>query len=415
MGLKFKKNLVMILVVGFLGAVIGGVTWLLLFLLNFGIDFFWLFIPARIDLGFYSLIICALGGLLVGLWEKHFGPYPRELSEIMAEIKTGQKIPYNNLHIIGVAALLPLIFGGSLGPEAGLSGIIVGLCFWFSDKLKFTLTEVEEIAEIGMAATIGVIFNSPLFGFVNQIEDDDSVSRIPKNTRMLLYFVGIFGGFGAFRFLSDHVGGGSGLGNFPAIETLGNTEWTLVIPLALVGSLLGMLYFVFKGLVKLAIRPFKNTVVVKAVLAGVILGSVGMFLPYTMFSGEHQLSELMHGWESIGVALLFVNAIVKLLITNVCLEMGWRGGHIFPVIFAGTAIGYVFAMILPIDPIFCVAVVTAALTGAVLRKPLAVILLLLIMFPINAIIPITIGAVIGGVIPIPGFPGLGEKAEAANR
>ncbi|PKM59864.1 MAG: voltage-gated chloride channel, partial [Firmicutes bacterium HGW-Firmicutes-4] len=208
---------------------------------------------------------------------------------------------------------------------------------------------------------------------------------------------------------------GSGLGNFPAIETLGNTEWTLVIPLALVGSLLGMLYFVFKGLVKLAIRPFKNTVVVKAVLAGVILGSVGMFLPYTMFSGEHQLSELMHGWESIGVALLFVNAIVKLLITNVCLEMGWRGGHIFPVIFAGTAIGYVFAMILPIDPIFCVAVVTAALTGAVLRKPLAVILLLLIMFPINAIIPITIGAVIGGVIPIPGFPGLGEKAEAANR
>ena len=409
MGLKLKKNLVMMLVVGLLGAVIGGVTWLLLFLLNHGIDFLWSIIPESVDLTFYPLMICALGGLLVGLWEKRFGPYPRELSEIMAEIKNGQKIPYNNLHIIGIAALLPLIFGGSLGPEAGLSGIIVGLCFWFSDKLKFALAEVDEIAEIGMAATMGVIFNSSLFGFVNQIEDDGSINRIPKNTRMLLYFIGILGGFGAFRFLSDHIGRGSGLGNFPAIETLGNMEWSLVIPLALAGSFLGMLYFVFKALVRLAIRPFKDKVVVKAVMAGVILGGVGILLPYTMFSGEHQMTELMHGWESIGVALLFVTAVVKLLITNVCLEMGWRGGHIFPVIFAGTAIGYAFAILLPIDPIFCVAVVTAALTGAILRKPLATILLLLILFPINAIIPLAVGAVIGGAMPIPGFLGLGEN------
>lgn len=258
-----------------------------------------------------------------------------------------------------------------------------------------------------MAATIGVIFNSPLFGFVNQIEDDNSLSQIPKNTKMLLYFIGILGGFGAFRFLSNMIGGGSGLGNFPAVETLGTTEWILVIPLALIGGLLGMLYFVFKGAVKFAIRPLKDKIIVKAVLAGIILGGVGILLPYTMFSGEHQMEELMHGWETIGVALLFVTAIVKLVITNICLEMGWRGGHIFPVIFAGTAIGYAFAILLPIDPIFCVAVVTAALTSTILRKPLAVILLLLIMFPVNAIIPMVIGAVIGGAIPIPKFIGIG--------
>ena len=403
MWLKLKKNLVMIIIVAFLGGVIGGITWLLLYLLNLGIDFVWSFLPERVDFTFYPLVICAVGGLLVGLWEKKFGPYPRELSEIMAEIKSGKKIPYNNLHIIGVAALLPLIFGGSLGPEAGLSGIIVGLCYWFSDKFKYTVQEVEEIAEIGMAATIGVIFNSPLFGFVNQIEDDEMISRIPKNTKMLLYFIGILGGFGAYRFLSNAIGGGSGLGNFPVIETLGTTEWALVIPLALVGSLLGMLYFVFKGAVKFAVRPLKDKVILKAVIAGAILGGVGILLPYTMFSGEHQIEVLIEGWELIGVALLFVTAIVKLLITNVCLEMGWRGGHIFPVIFAGTAIGYAFAILLPIDPVFCVAVVTAALTSAILRKPLAVILLLLLMFPISAIIPMAIGAVIGGAIPVPKF------------
>ena len=81
--------------------------------------------------------------------------------------------------------------------------------------------------------------------------------------------------------------------------------------------------------------------------------------------------------------------------------MGWRGGNIFPTIFSGVVIGYACALILPIDPIFCVAVVTAALTATVMRKPMAVILLLLICFPINGIIPMTIGAVIGGAIPLP--------------
>ncbi|URN83334.1 chloride channel protein [Acetobacterium wieringae] len=408
MWLELKKNLVMILVVGFLGGIIGGITWLILFLLNHGIEIIWHVIPENLNLTAYPLVVCALGGVLVGLWEKRFGPYPRELSEIMAEVKSGEKVPYNNLHIVGMAALLPLVFGGSLGPEAGLSGIIVGLCFWFSDKLKFALAEVDEIAEIGMAATIGVIFNSPLFGFVNQIEDDGSVKKIPKNTKILLYFVGILGGLGAYRLLSHAIGGGPGLGNFPDIKTLGTNEWTLVIPLALAGSLLGMLYFIFKSIVKKAIHPLKDKVVVKAVVAGVILGGVGIFLPYTMFSGEHQMTGLMTGWESIGVGLLFVTAIVKLLITNICLELGWRGGHIFPVIFSGAAIGYAFAILLPIDPIFCVAVVASGLTGAILRKPLAVILLLLIMFPLSAIIPLVIGAVIGSAIPVPGFLGLDQ-------
>lgn len=410
MWLKFKKTLVMCLVVVFLGGVIGGITWLLLYILNHGIELLWSVIPATLNFTLYPLMICTLGGLLVGFWDRKFGPYPRELQEIMGEIKAGQKIPYNNLHIIGVAALLPLIFGASLGPEAGLSGIIVGLCFWFSDKFKYTIQEVDEIAQIGMAATIGVIFNSPLFGFVNQIEDENNLSKIPKNLKMLLYFIGILGGFGAFRFLADTIGGGSGLGNFPPIETLGNTEWLLVIPLALIGSLLGMLYYIFKGFVKAAVQPLKDKVVVKAVLAGAILGGVGIILPYTMFSGEHQMTEIMHSWESMGVVLLFITAIVKLLMTNVCLEMGWRGGHIFPAIFSGVATGYAFAILLPIDPIFCVAVVTAAMTSAILRKPLAVILLLLIMFPISTIIPMAIGAVIGGAIPIPKFIDLSEKA-----
>lgn len=393
----------MSLVVGVLGGVIGGVTWILLFTMNVGIDLLWYLIPTRLNFVFYPLVVCAIGGVLIGFWEKRFGRYPRELSDIMAEVKAGEKIPYNNLHIIGIAALMPLIFGGCIGPEAGLAGIIVGLCFWFSDKFRFAFSEIDEIAKIGMAATVGIVFGSPLFGFFNQIEDENQQPVIPKNKKMLMYFIGIIAGFGAFNLLSSIFGGTPGLGQFPPIENTGGIEWVSAIPLALVGGCIGMLYFVFKRLVKVAIRPIKNYIVLNAVLAGVILGGVGIILPYTMFSGEHQMTELMTTWQNMGFVLLFVTGIVKLLIGNICIEMGWRGGHIFPVIFSGAAIGYAIAIFLPIDPIFCVAVVTAALTSAILRKPLAVVLLLLLCFPINGIIPMTIGAFIGGAIPVPKF------------
>jgi H+/Cl- antiporter ClcA len=398
---KIKKKLLMCLIVGILGGVIGGITWGLLFVMNHGIDFFWIFVPNKLNFLLYPVVLCGSGGILIGLWEKKFGSYPRQMKEILGEVKDGKKIPYNNIHIISIAALLPLIFGGCLGPEAGLTGVIVGLCFWFSDKFKFAISEMDEIAEIGIAATVGLVFGSPLFGFINNIEDENKETIIPKNIKILMNFVGIISGLAVYTILSEIFGGSPGLGRFPGIEIMGSSEWLSAIPLALIGSFFGLLYFAIKNGIKLAIRPIKNFIIIKAIIAGIILGGVGIVLPYTMFAGEHQMVEIMNTWQAMGFWLLFLTGVIKLFIGNVCVEMGWRGGNIFPTIFSGVTIGYALATFLPVDPIFCVAVVTTALTTAVMRKPIAVIILLLICFPMNGIIPMCIGAVIGGAIPIP--------------
>lgn len=408
MGIKLKEIVVMTLFLGLLGGTIGGITWALLFIMNLGINFLWIDLRNMVDFTLYPVLVCAIGGLLTGLWEQRFGSYPREMSEILNDVKKGERISYNNLHIIGISALLPLIFGGSLGPEAGLTGVIVGLCFWFSDRFKFIFAETTELPQIGMAATIGVIFGAPLFAFVQQIEDENKPTKIPKNLKVLMYFVGILSGYGVLTILQNFFGGRLGLGHFPAIEKITGAEWVVALPLALVGVMAGMLYYLFMKITKAVVKPLAQNIVVRGILGGVILGGVGIFLPYTMFSGEHEMVEVMNSWPTLGFAVLLLTGIVKLLMGNICHEMGWRGGNIFPTIFSGVSIGYACALVLPIDPIFCVAVVTAALTATVMRKPLAVILLLLICFPINGIIPMTIGAVIGGAIPEPKWIGVSE-------
>jgi len=406
--IKLKKILMMSFFVAILGGVVGGITWVLLYIMDLGLGFIWEFMPSQVGFTLYPVVICAIGGALIGLWSKRFGPYPHEMSEIMTEVKKGNKVPYNNIPVVAVAALLPLIFGGSIGPEAGLTGVIVGLCFWFSDRFEFIFSEVEELAQIGMAATIGVIFGSPLFAFANQIEDETKPTVIPKNTKIFMYFVGILGGFGALNLLTGIFGGGMGLGRFPAIESVSGGEWMAAIPLALVGVIAGMLYFIFQRVMKVIVRPLNKYIVLKTILGGIILGGVGIFLPYTMFAGEQQMTVVMNSWQSMGFGVLLLTGVVKLLMGNICAEMGWRGGNIFPTIFSGVAIGYACALVIPIDPVFCVAVVTAALTATIMRKPMAVIFLLLICFPINGIIPMTIGAVIGAAIPLPKWRKMGK-------
>lgn len=399
MGESFKKTIILSFFVALLGGIIGGICWLLLFIMNLGINFLWA--DPLFSLTAYPLIICALGGLLIGLWTKRFGPYPQEMSEIIGIIKKGQPIPYNNLHIVTVSALLPLVFGGNLGPEAGLSGIIAGLCFWFSDRFKFIFSELEELAQIGVAASVAVIFRSPLFAFINQIEDPDHPSTIPKKTKLLMYFIAILSGFGSLSLLQNLSGSQLSLGRFPAIQATSPNELIAALPLVAIGIGAGLLYYFSLYLMRIVARPLEKFVVLKGVFGGVILGGLGIFLPYVMFSGEHQLGLIMNTWQEMGLVLLLLTGIVKLILGVFCLEMGWRGGNIFPTIFSGVSIGYAFALLFPIDPIFCVAIVTSALTASVMRKPLAVILLLLIFFPLNTMIPLSFGAVMGGVIPIP--------------
>ena len=413
MVVKYKKNLFLyVLLATLLGAAAGALVWALLRIMNLGIDLVWHTIPHYIgNEVVYTVGVCLLGGLLIGLWQKKFGIYPEELEEVMYELRTTGTYPYSKIPMLSVAALLPLIFGGCLGPEAGLTGIIVGLCCWVGDRLKYKGREIREIAEAGMAATLGVIFASPFVGIAFNYESEaakepeeeltESEKATLKKLKKLVYIMAVAGGLGAMKLLGDIFGGGSGIPRFGCDVDIAVDDWKWFIVVFAAGLIAGLIYVIAHKITVMIGDKLINHRVISCMLAGLGLAVIGLISPWTMFSGEHQMGELMEVWQNETAAGLVMITVLKLVLVNLCINLGWKGGHIFPVIFSGVSMGFAMAMILGIEPVFAVAVTTAALCGYIMRKPVMVIGVLLLCFPVTVIIPLAAAAYLGSIIPVP--------------
>ena len=76
--------------------------------------------------------------------------------------------------------------------------------------------------------------------------------------------------------------------------------------------------------------------------------------------------------------------------TNMCIKLGMKGGHFFPMIFAAVCLGYGTALLFfPGDAshaTFAAAVAAAGTLGVSMKKPLAVSVLLLLCFPVKALL-----------------------------
>ncbi|SFA98542.1 chloride channel protein [Clostridium frigidicarnis] len=397
--IQYLKLSILILYSTVIGAVVGFLTWFFLSVLNFTTKFLWITLPNLFYIQNWTLLLCLVGGVVVGICQKKFGNYPRKMDEVLAEFNKTKRVDYKSLPKATVAALSSLSFGASLGPEAALVGIVGGLSTWAGDILKSLVNKKQVIKEYGnilteysIETTIGMIFRAPLFGLTTFFEDKKD-SKFIKIIKIIVYLITTIAGFGVFILLSKIDNRELSIVNFGK-ATVGKNEIIAIIPLIFIGVLFSMLYEFFGYIIHKAVKPLENYKVIKAVIGGLALGLLGTLLPNILFSGEHQLTKLAMEWKEMSIYLLFITGMAKLFITEFCLSTGWRGGHIFPVIFAGASIGYGIAMLFSIDPVTSVALVTTSITSSILKKPIAVVLILIFFFPIKLIILMILAAYI---------------------
>lgn len=387
----------------FTGAIAGVLVWAFFYLMDLGIDLLWGKLPEHLAIPFYPVVLCLIGGTLIGLWAERHGDLPESLDVVMADVRRYKRYPYDDLGATAVAAILPLFFGGSIGPEAGLTGVISGLCTWVGDRMRWTAEELKELTDVGISATLGAVFGTPLFGLVAPVEagsDDAKGMVIPRRTKIILNIAATFGAFGALLLLNSFVGKGGGLYRFDTV-TWGGGEFAWAVPLVAVGLLAGLLYHASGLFTRRLGDLLVGHKLLRAIICGAALGAIGCLLPYTMFAGESQMTIIANGWQSLPLLILLLTGIVKLFVTPFCINFGWRGGNIFPVIFAGACIGFACAGFLGIDPVFSVALVVSSLCGCVMRKPLTVALLLMLCFPVRLLPLIALAALPSCAIPLP--------------
>ena len=109
----------------------------------------------------------------------------------------------------------------------------------------------------------------------------------------------------------------------------------------------------------------------RGLVGGLGMGIIGALLPLTLFSGEEGTVDLIAHAAEIGVVMLIVLGLVKLFATSLLLATGWKGGYIFPIMFASVALGLALDLLFPGIPVaVCVAATMAGALVAALKAPL---------------------------------------------
>ncbi|MBC1435382.1 chloride channel protein [Listeria rocourtiae] len=331
---------------------------------------------------YWPLIICPIGGIFVGLAQKYIGTYPSEMDEVMGEFHKNGRVEYRGrIWRNIVAAIIILTFGASLGPEAALVSICAGLVTWVGDKLSFTYQERKDFTEFGIGTMLSIIFVTPFYGIVATQEKRPKIQDKKLHAqKIVIYVISIATGLLLLHYLLG-LRGDSGLFVLLGQSTISWQELLLFIPLVFAGKYFGLIYGQFGKIVTWITKRLPHNPIILAVIGGLALGITAYFLPYMLFSGEHYFPDITSASKNMSFLLLLTIGLAKLFITKVCLGTGWRGGHIFPIIFASIITGFAFTHILPFDSIFIVAVFATASCTNILKRPLASALLVMFFFP----------------------------------
>ncbi len=354
-----NKDFYRLLVSGaFFGIIAGAILVLFFQTLYGGIHLIWDIIPGYIgfrDSKYKALIICGIGGLLVGLGSRFYGNIPVPFQKSLKQFNETGKFDYKDLPKEIINAFLPLFFGGSVGPEAGLIGILGGSGSWF-----------------------GVMFGKRIdlskfdFGKKGKNISWLIIPAIPAITT--LFFTVKLIDLPTFTPIFDK----------GAITSFYLKDLVICLVPALFGMIAGYIYMLTGKLLRGLFSLLAKYPVISGVVGGIGMGICGCLLPLTLFSGQHEIHYVIKSAGEEKISYFLILALANIVVSQFVLAAGWKGGPFFPIFFSGASVGIVAWILFP--GISLTAAIVAGLTGMTtikMPKPGAVILFCIFVCPIK--------------------------------
>ncbi|HNT26045.1 MAG TPA: chloride channel protein [Anaerolineales bacterium] len=352
---KITDLLLLGLVAALLGGSVGAVTAGFLHFIEWAQRLLWEVIS--VNLPWQTLLVCTLGGVLVGLCQRYLGDHPQTINEAIATINKTGRLDYTHLPH-GLATIsVSLIFGASLGPESAIIDLLGGLGTWVGDMIR-SLRQRFDLPRPAQAK-----------------------NRLEKLLQSWPNLIALLVGTVAFLKLLAGLYGGGFL-NFREAFQWSDLLWS--IPCGLIGAAGGYLFMRLQTWTKKLAAPLKQKPVLRGTLGGFALGLLALFLPLMLFSGQHGLQQAYDQAAQLGFVTLLLIALARLFIINGLLATGWKGGQFLPIMFSGAALGLAISVLFPAIPApAAVLSAMAALLAVVIPRPIIALILMALMFPLQ--------------------------------
>ena len=166
---SYFKLMALVVVLGVISAL---VTFAFIALVQMGTQRLWEDAAQALglDIRLFTILVCTVGGLLVGLLVKLFGDHNGIFADLMSEFGKTGRFDYRNAPGIVITAFVSLISGASLGPEVPLADACGGIGTLVSDKLKLDPKETRVMGFSGVSSMLSAFITSPFAGALLGLE-----------------------------------------------------------------------------------------------------------------------------------------------------------------------------------------------------------------------------------------------------
>lgn len=310
---------------------------------------------------------------------------PGNISDLIEKVHTRGYLSLNHFVPMFVTSVISITSGGSAGPEAAVMVITGSIAGYIARQLMQSRFTTRILTLSGMAGGLAALFGLPVGGALFVLE-------VPH--RMGLQYYEALGPSILCTLVSVVVAKSitqADLGGeyvFPDIPT---QTWFNLFQGILSGVIGGIAATIFIFVAR-GFKYIKKVTNLDPLLAGLIggalVGALGVICPYSMFPGENEMQTMLdRGHTNLPYAVApglipmhypltgldYVTIVmVKILAIGVTLGAGYPGGIIFPLFYAGAALGQAASLLTDglLPGTVSMMTMMAAVESAVTRAPI---------------------------------------------
>ncbi|MFJ8043059.1 ion channel protein [Kitasatospora sp. NPDC096147] len=369
----------------------------------------WDVIPGGLGIGDFTpwwvIVVLTVTGLAVGLvvWKApgHAGPDPATTGLVDP--------PVSPLILPGltVATILALAGGVSLGPENPITMINIALAYWIGRRF-LPATGAALWVALAAAGTIGALFGTPLAAALILSELPGPGALWDRLFAPLI--AAVTGSMTTLLIVGQEFS--VKIPGYPGAR-LADVGWSLV--LGALGAAFGLAAVYAFPLVHRTFRQIPHPVAMLTV-GGLVLGALGALGGHlTLFKGLDEAKELALEYADYGFGALLGMAVVKLVALVIAASCGFRGGRIFPAVFAAVALGFAFSALFDsVPPALSVTCAVLGVLMAITRQGWMSLFTAAVLVPDTTLLPMLCVAALPAWLIVTGRPEMQLPEDASE-